>query len=179
MVEWWWLNASHEEVPIVMHSKYSVHVMVLGIVSSDGDVMEPVFIPDGLHLGVNSYVRLLDKRVKPWMDMVVNGRLHVFQQDSAPAHKARTTQAWLFANVPYHWLPDLWPPSSPDCNPLDYLVWGVLESEVNSRPYNKEALKAAIRDAMINMDRNAIAKAFSSFQSHLEKVMAADGGNIE
>ena len=32
---------------------------------------------------------------------------------------------------------------------------------------------------MINMDRNAIAKACSSFQSHLEKVVAADGGHIE
>ena len=53
------------------------------------------------------------------------------------------------ANVPYHWSPDLWPPSLPDCNPLDYFVWGVLESEVNSRPYNnKEALKAAIGDAV-------------------------------
>ena len=51
---------------------------------------------------------------------------------------------------------------------------------MNSRPYNnKEALKAAIRDAMITMDRNAIAKACSSFQSRLEKVVAADGGHIE
>ena len=51
---------------------------------------------------------------------------------------------------------------------------------MNSRPYNnKEALKTAIRDAMINMDRNAIAKACSSFQSYLEKVVAADGGHIE
>ena len=175
-----WLSASPEEVPIVMHSKHPAHVMVLGVISSDGDVMEPVFIPDGLHLGANSYVRLLDEHVKPWMDMVANGRPYVFQQDSAPAHKARTTQAWLFANVPYHWSPDLWPPSSPDCNPLDYFVWGVLEGKVNSRPYNnKEALKAAIRDAMINMDRNAIAKACSSFRSRLEKVVAADGGHIE
>ena len=93
----------------------------------------------------------------------------------------RTTQAWLFANVPYHGSPDLWPPSSPDCNPLNYFVCGVLENEVNSRPYNnKEALKAAIRDATINMGRNTIAKAAcSSFQSRLEKVMAADGGHIE
>ena len=59
------------------------------------------------------------------------------------------------------------------------ILWGVLESEVNSRPYNKEAFKAAIRDGMINMDRNAIAKACSNFQSHLEKVVAADGGHIE
>ena len=50
---------------------------------------------------------------------------------------------------------------------------------MNSRPYNKEALKAAIRDAMINMGRNAIAQACSSFQSCLEKVVAADGGHIE
>ena len=149
-----WLSASPEEVPIVMHWKHSVHVMVLSVVSSDGDVMEPVFIPDGLHLGANGYVRLLDEHVKSWIDMVADGRPpYVFQQDSAPAHKARTTQAWLFANVPYHWSPDLWPPSLPDCNPLDYFVWGVLESEVNSRPYNnKEALKAAIRDAVLNMD---------------------------
>ena len=68
-----WLSTSPKEVPIVMHLKYPVHIMVLGIISSDGDVMEPVFIPDGLYLGANSYMRLLDKHAKPWMDMVANG----------------------------------------------------------------------------------------------------------
>ena len=82
-----WLSASPEEVSIVMHSKYPVHVMVLGVISSDGDVMEPVFIPDGLHLGANSYMRLLDEHIKPWMNIVANRRPpYVFQQDSAPAH---------------------------------------------------------------------------------------------
>ena len=23
--------------------------------------------------------------------------------------------------------PDLWPPNSPDLNPVDYMVWGVME----------------------------------------------------
>ena len=82
-----WLSASPEEVPIVMHSKYPVHIMVLGIISSDGDIMEPVFIPNGLHLGANSYVKLLDKHIKPWMDMVANERPYIFQQDSALTHK--------------------------------------------------------------------------------------------
>ena len=91
-------------------------------------------------------MRLLDEHVKPWMDMVANGRPYVFQLDSVPAHKARTTQAWLSASVPCHWLPDLCPPSLPDCNHLDYFVWDVSESEVNSRPYsNKEAIKTANR----------------------------------
>ena len=50
----WWLSDSPEEVSIVMYSKYPVYIMVLGIISSDGDVMEPVFIPDGVYLGANS-----------------------------------------------------------------------------------------------------------------------------
>jgi len=31
---------------------------------------------------------------------VFNGQKWVFQQDSAPAHKAKTTQGWLWRNVP-------------------------------------------------------------------------------
>ena len=48
-----WLADSPEDVPISMHSKYPAHVMVLGVVSSNGDVMPPVFFPDGLRLGAN------------------------------------------------------------------------------------------------------------------------------
>ena len=28
----------------------------------------------------------------------------------------------------------LWPPSSPDHNPLDYAIWGVLENKKNATP---------------------------------------------
>ena len=138
--------------------------MVLGIVSSDRDIMEPVFIPDGLYLGVNSYMRLLDKHIKPWMDIVANGSPYIFQQNHPGlALPTCLTTGHLTFGLPYHQTIFL------------YFVYVFLESEVNSRPYNnKEALKATSRDAMINMDRNAIAKACFSFQSHLEKMMAAN-----
>lgn len=175
-----WLADSPEDVPISMHSKYPAHVMVLGVVSSEGDVMPPVFFPDGLRLGAKGYIKILETKVKPWMDEVANGKEYVFQQDSAPAHKARITQSWLYANVPHHWSPDLWPPSSPDCNPLDYYVWGVLEREVNNRPYNtKEELIDAIKISMANLNRDAVAKACSSFRCRLEKVVEANGGHFE
>ena len=75
-----WLAESPDEVPIVMHSnfsKYPAHVMVLGaclMLSSEGDVREPVFVPDGLRVTSNHYVGLLEEHVKPWMDKVANGR---------------------------------------------------------------------------------------------------------
>lgn len=50
---------------------------------------------------------------------------------------------------------------------------GVLEREVNNRPYNKkEAPKAAIKDTMTNMDRDSIAKSITRFRSGLEKVVS-------
>ncbi|QQP37226.1 Uncharacterized protein FKW44_017427, partial [Caligus rogercresseyi] len=124
--------------------------------------------------GNKSYAKLAAV-VKPWMDLVVNGRPYVFQQDSAPAHKSRETQAWLLENLPYHWSPDLWPPSSPNCNPLDYFFWGMVENKTNKHAHNTlDSLRAAIVEEFANMKKDVVAKACG-----LEMVVAADGGYIE
>ena len=34
-----------EEVPVVKHKKFQSSVMVLGVVSSEGDVITPIFSP--------------------------------------------------------------------------------------------------------------------------------------
>ena len=60
---------------------------------------------------------------------------YIFQQDGTPAHNAKKTQDWLRENNPAFWGKEVWPPSSPDCNPLDYYLWGVLEKDINRRPY--------------------------------------------
>ena len=41
----------------------------------------------------------------------------MFQQDSAPSHKAIVTQDWLSENFHDHVTPNMWPPNSPDLNP--------------------------------------------------------------
>ena len=38
----------------------------------------------------------------------------VFQQDSAPAHRARATVEYLRQATPEYISPDLWPPNSPN-----------------------------------------------------------------
>ena len=40
----------------------------------------------------------------------------------------------------------VWPPSSPDCNPLEFFAWGVVERETNkSSCNNKDEVKIVIR----------------------------------
>ena len=151
--------------------------MVLGVVSSNGDVMPPYF-PEGLRVAANDYIKVLETRVKPWMVGVASKKPYVLQQDSAPTHMAHMT--WLYQQLPHHWPPDLWPPSSPDLNPLDYYVWGVLEKKVNYCPYNtKQELKDAIMGAMDHMDRMEMKKACSTFHHRLEVVIEKKGSHIE
>ncbi|KAM3187827.1 hypothetical protein ACTXT7_001524 [Hymenolepis weldensis] len=64
-----YVRADPIKVPIVMHTKFPATVIVFGVVSSEGG---------------------------PWIDSVTNeGRLYVFQEDSAPSHKALKTQDWM------------------------------------------------------------------------------------
>ena len=60
----------------------------------------------------------------------VSGDFFVFQQDSASAHRARETTKLLQWETPAFISPDLWPPNSPDLNPVDYKIWGVMEDRV-------------------------------------------------
>ena len=60
----------------------------------------------------------------------------MFQQDSAPAHRARDTIQLLQQEIPDFIGPDLWPPNSPDLNPVDYKIWGVMQQHVYERRMN-------------------------------------------
>ncbi len=86
------------------------------------------------------------------------GRRCVFQQDGAPAHNSKRTQEWLKANLPEVWEKEIWPPSSPDCNPLDYFVWGVAEFQVNKVPHSTTvSLISKIKEVMGNLDKATVA----------------------
>jgi len=65
--------------------------------------------------------------VKPLNIIVFSGQEWVFQQDSAPAHKAKMTREWQQRNVLAFISAEDWPSGSPDLNPLDYTLWAVLE----------------------------------------------------
>ena len=60
----------------------------------------------------------------------VSEDLYTFQQDSAPAHRPRTTVEMLKTETPDFIPPDLWPPNSPDLNPVDYSIWSILQEKV-------------------------------------------------
>ena len=72
-----------------------------------------------------------------------------------------------------HITPNVWPPSSPNRNPLDYYAWGVVERETNKHPHNTlDSLRAA-------MDEDHLIRACKRFRQRIESVIAAEGDFIE
>ena len=160
--------------------KFLSSIMVLEVISNQGHIMSPFFFPKGLRVTAEIYQDVLRNVVKHWMDEIADGRPYVSQQDSGPAHKAKTTQAWLLNSAPHHWSPDLWPPTSSDRNPLDYFFWGVIEAKTNKHAQNTvDFLKAAVREEFAAVDKDMVTKACDPFRSRLEMVVTAGGGYIE
>jgi len=91
---------------------------------------------------------------------------YVFQQDSAPAYRARETVELLTMETPEFIPPTLWPPSSPDLNPVDYKVWSVMQEKVyKKRIKDIDELRARILTAWDEMDQRIIDAAIRQWRT--------------
>ena len=90
-----WTATNNRDVPRVMKIKFPATVMVFGVVSSEGHIMPPYIFEVSLYVNTKVYLDMMKSVVIPWCNQVAGGRPWVWQQDSAPAHKSKETQAWL------------------------------------------------------------------------------------
>ena len=141
-----WIAMNNRDMPRVMKTKFPATVMVFGVVSSEGHIMPPHIFKVCLKVNTKVYLDVLKSVVIPWCNQVASGRPWVWQQDLAPAHKSKETQAWLQKEC-YNFVSfSHWPLSSPNLNPLDYFIWSYVEDITNMTSHNtKNSLIAAIR----------------------------------
>ena len=71
-------------------------------------------------------------------------------------------------------------PHSPDLNPCDFWLWGVVEEKASDRHQTGVAiLKMAIRRAVASTYRDEARCACARFRRRVEQVKAAEGGHIQ
>jgi hypothetical protein len=89
-------------------------------------------------------------------------------------------QNWLKENLTEVWVEEVWLPSSPDCKPSEFFVWGVSELRVKANFRNKSKdLIQKMKEVMGSLARDTLAKACMSFRSRNEALFTPDGSFIE
>jgi len=154
--------------------------MVWGAVSKTAK-LPLVFVNPGVKINAEYYERnILDAELKDRADATHGFGNWTFQQDSAPAHMARSVQAWCAKNCPDFISVDDWPASSPDLNPLDYSIWGILEGKVNAHPRRSlESLRRKLVKEWDNLSMKTVRAAIDVWPKRLKAVKKAKGGRFE
>lgn len=160
-------------------STFSKSVMVSVGVSSLGST-ELVFVEPGVKIN-GAYYRdvLLSQHLLPAI-REQSGEYFVFQQDSAPAHRAKETVALLNRETPAFISPSLWPPNSPDLNPVDYKIWSVLQERVyQTRIRDVEHLRECLLEEWSRFDQRIVDGAVNQWRKRLAACVRAEGGHFE
>jgi len=99
---------------------------------------------------------------------------------SASAH-SRTTMDYLKKEHINFIEPHMWPPNSPDINPVDYAIWGAHQQRVYHRRQLKtvEELKRAIVAEWQKLSQHFIDNSINEWRQRLEAVIKNGGGHIE
>jgi len=130
---------------------------------------ELFFVEPGVKVDSRYYHEvLLKKQMLPVMRHIA-GDTYVFQQDGAPVHCAHETVQLLQQQTPQFISPDLWPPNSPDLNPVDYRIWGWMPV------HDTDNLKRHLIDTWVSIAQSVVDNATDQWTIRLHACEKARG----
>ena len=100
------------------------------------------------------------------INMIVDGRPWVWQQDGAKAHTAKLSVQWIRDNTPNFINLNEWPSKSPDLNVMDYSLWSIHLAGLAAKWWdvnNMDKLKATLIETWNTVSMNIIQKATASW----------------
>ena len=75
--------------------------------------------------------------------------------------------------------PEMWPPNSPDLNPVDYSIWGILKERIyHSRIHDVKELKERLLREWRLLDHTVITAAIAQWCSRLNACVCMNGGHL-
>ena len=166
---------SLKKAPQNVHS-----VMVWGAVSAHGK-SKLYYIAPKVKINAEYYISSIMKPfIKKDLPRLYPDGNYIYQQDSAPAHRAKKTMEF-FENCNFNYLkPEKWLANSPDAAPMDYGIWPYLRRRVNDRnPKTLQGLKKVLTEEWNKMPQHVIDNYMRAWPKKCRKIYYAKGHNIE
>ena len=106
------------------------------------------------------------------------GRVYRVQSES-PTQSVSEIKCEIVALLARFIGPDLWPPTSPDLNPVNYQVWGLMQEHMYKSPIKDVSeLKQRLIEAWSAMRQRVIDEAIDQWRK-LRCSVSAEGGHFE
>ena len=143
-------------------------------------VSDQIFVDPGAKVN-GAYYRdvFLSQQLLP-MTRDVSAEFFIFQQDSAPAHRARDTVQLLELATPalFHLICGRQTVPT-DLNPINYKIWSVISQRVyQSSVYNVDELKQRLVHVWYRFDKTIIDNAIDEWRGRLHDCVRAKGGHF-
>lgn len=122
------------------------------------------------------YKRILQQNAVPsGLKLIGNG--FIFQQDNDPKHSSKLCRRYLEYKETEGVLKNMvWPPQSPDLNPIE-LLWEELDRKVRDRcPSSQEDMWKALQESWNNVSQETINKLIARMPRLVKKVIKCKGG---
>ena len=162
-------------------SGFPMSLMVSVAVSKVGK-SSTFFVEPGAKVNGAHYRKKLLASMIPEMDRLTGYQPYVFMQDGTRFHTSNETVRFLNQQRYLTLLqPNMWPPTSPALNPVDYCVWSALKRNVycGRRFENTIELKEAILQEWEALLQAVINNAIDGFRPSVRLVIAENGQHIE
>lgn len=162
-----------EPIPAFVRRKASAKWNLFGAIARSGTVVLTIFDE---RFTKECYVDILALELLPAAEQIFNDDNWCLLHDKSPQHTSHLAQQWLDTHVPEH-MSSIWPPSSPDLNPMEN-VWAVVRDRARAHaPTTKQQLRHAIQAAWDSIDTNTTRTLMDSMPQRLRNVTRAKGSH--
>ena len=151
---------------------------------SKNKIIGPYFFES--EVNSDNYLQMLQQFYLPEHRRQKQHSQYYFQQDGAPAHRAKFVQEWVrFRNGTATFgdkflKSDKWPPRSPDLNPCDFFLWGYLKNKVYKKKYESiEELKEEIKKEIKKISKITLSSVFEDLKKRCLLCIQKEGGHFE
>ena len=130
----------------------------------------------------HTYCQFLKSFLEPWLEDVPLSRLRnlIYMHDDAPSHAAKATTQYLESIGFKNKTMMIWPPNSPDLNPMENL-WSIIKQRVyaDGKQYSsKDTLWEAIKQAADSIPRFLIRKLTEPVNERFFDIIRLNGSHV-
>ncbi|VDL78821.1 unnamed protein product [Nippostrongylus brasiliensis] len=123
---------------------------------------------------------LLENLLFSWTNSIYKDESFIFQQDSAPAHRAKVVQEWFRNKLPGFMSATEWHSYSLDLNPLDYSIWSYLETKACSTRHDSlDSLTLSLLKAWDEMPMDYVCATMDAFPRRLKAYVLPKGDRFK